>query len=61
MICMSEKRGKIISLSYYTLLHCLVDFCCIYYMVQVVMPACWAEGVETWLLYGVLYNDRFTI
>lgn len=33
MICMSEKRGKIISLSYYTLLHCLVDFCCIYYMV----------------------------
>ncbi len=56
MICMSEKRGKAIALSYYTLLHCLVDFCCIYYMVQVIMPACWKGYAETWLLYGVLYN-----
>lgn len=56
MIGISEKRGKAISLSYYTVLHCLVDFCCIYYMVQVVMPACWTGGIETWLLYGVLYN-----
>lgn len=56
MICISENHRKTISLSYYTLLHCLVDFCCIYYMVQVVMPACWASGIENWLLYGVLYN-----
>lgn len=56
MIGMSEKHRKVISLSYYTVLHCLVDFCCIYYMVQVVMPTCWTNDIETWLLYGVLYN-----
>lgn len=56
MFCLLEKQKKTLFLSYYTLLHCLVDFCCIYYMSQVVIPACFEFGVEVSLLYVVLYN-----
>ncbi|MDO4156012.1 MAG: hypothetical protein Q4D37_04415 [Oscillospiraceae bacterium] len=56
MLCTSRLCKKTVSLTYYTILHCFVDFCCIYYMVQVVMPTCWEIGMENWLLYGVLYN-----
>ncbi len=56
MIAMAEKQKKAVCLSYYTLLHCLVDFCCIYYMVHIVMPASFSCNFYDWLIYVVLYN-----
>lgn len=56
MIYIEEKHKKMLFLSYYTLLHCLVDFCCIYYMSQIVVPLSFELGIEQYLLYVILYN-----
>lgn len=56
MIYIKEKQNKMLFLSYYTLLHCLVDFCCIYYMSQIVVPLSFDFGIGQCLLYVVLYN-----
>ncbi|MBQ8824045.1 MAG: hypothetical protein IJZ64_02300 [Ruminococcus sp.] len=50
------KKLNTISICYNTILHCIVDFCCIYYMVQIVFPFCVENRIEQWLFYGILYN-----
>ncbi len=51
-----EKNGQ--TVAFYTLLHCIVDFCCIYFMMYFVRPACIYHDTATsqWLFYIVLYN-----
>lgn len=51
------KTGKkTFTLSYYTFLHCLVDFCCIYYMVKEVRISCLEHNFSHWIIYVILYN-----
>lgn len=56
MIDLLRKQKKVFSLSYHTILHCLVDFCCIYYMSMVVVPLSLGVGVGQYMFYVILYN-----
>jgi len=51
-----RKKQQFLAVSYATILHCLVDFCCIYLMMQLVFPACRPTSLSNWLLYTMLYN-----
>lgn len=50
------RRLNTTSICYNTILHCIVDFCCIYYMMQIVFPSCIENRIEQWLFYGIFYN-----
>ena len=51
-----RKKQQFLAVSYATILHCLVDFCCIYLMMYFVFPACRFTSLSNWLLYTMLYN-----
>lgn len=53
MIDLVRKQKKVFFLSYYTMLHCLVDFCCIYYMSRALN---FELDIGRSLLYVILYN-----
>ena len=56
MLQLFHKKQQFLAVSYATILHCLVDFCCIYLMMQFVFPACRSTSLSNWLLYTMLYN-----
>ena len=56
MLQLFRKKQQFLAVSYATILHCLVDFCCIYLMMQLVFPACRLTSLSNWLLYTMLYN-----
>lgn len=56
MLQLFRKKQQFLAVSYATILHCLVDFCCIYLMMQQVFPVCWMTSMSSWLLYTLLYN-----
>lgn len=53
---MLEKHSKTVFLSYYTILHCLVDFCCIYYMSCFVASPYSSYNIGDWLFFVIMYN-----
>ena len=56
MLQLFRKKQQFLAVSYATILHCLVDFCCIYLMMYFVFPACRFTSLSNWLLYTMLYN-----
>lgn len=56
MLQFFRKKQQFLAVSYATILHCLVDFCCIYLMMQLVLPACQRTRLSDWLIYTILYN-----